>query len=139
LGPISPHLPSAFGTCYPAPMKSHYFIVPLVLALAACSTPEERAREDARDRQAKLRKEAQERFEDRRKQERERQEDVEDARRKAQEDARDRAEDIAKEQSEEAKRSAEYHAYLNEYARTLGKKPSQLSPEELKRIHDKFY
>jgi hypothetical protein len=120
-------------------MKSLFFIVPVALAFAACATPEERAREDALHRQEKLRKQARERFEEERDRERERQEDLEKARREAQEDARDRAEEMAKDRAEAARRDAEYQAYLHEYARASGKTPAQLSPEERKRIRDKFY
>ncbi len=120
-------------------MKSHYFIVPIALVFAACATPEERAREDALHRQEKLRNEARKRFEEERDRDRQRQEDLEKARREAQEDARDHAEEMAKDRAEAAKKDAEYQTYLHEYARALGKTPAQLSPDERKRIRDKFY
>lgn len=120
-------------------MKSHYFILPLVLSLAACGTPEERARHDAIKRQEKLREEARDHFEEQQKRERERREDIENARREAEEDARDRAKDLAEKRADQEKKDAEFHAYLEEYARALGKKPSQLSPEERMRIYEKFH
>ena len=98
-------------------MKPLLFLLVAALALPACvSSPQEKAAEHQRE----LQEEAKEKFEEQKEKEKERTEEVADARRRAAEDA------------------ARYQAYEAEYARQLGKKPSQLTPEERKWVRDHF-
>ncbi len=106
----------------------------LVLLVGACSTPEEQAAA----RQRKLCEDAREKFEEQKKEERERAEEVADARRRAAEDAADRAQEVADARKRAAEDAARYRAYEQEYARQLGKKPSQLTPEERAWVRDHF-
>ena len=113
-------------------------ILAVLTLLASCSTPEERARADAHARQRDLAEEARDNFEREREREQERRSDIEDARRKAAEDAAERARDVAEKRAEAAQDAAKLRAYEVEYARQLGKKPSQLTPAERAWIRDKF-
>ena len=104
------------------------------LLLAACASPEQQAA----DHQRQLREEARERFEERKREERERAEDVAEARRRAAEDAQQRTDDVVDARRRAAEDAARYRAYEQEYARQLGKKPSQLTPEERAWVRDHF-
>ena len=106
--------------------------------ITACSTPEERQRAAAAERQRKLHEEARERFEEQKEKERDRAEEVADARRHAAEDARDRAEEVADARRRAAEDATRYRAYEVEYARQLGKKPSQLTPAERQWVREHF-
>src|SRR5882762_8406088 len=96
-----------------------------ILALTACSTPEQRAAEHQRELQA----EAREKFDEQKQEERERAED-------ASADARKRTEDVVDARRRGAEDAARYRAYEEEYARQLGKKPSQLTPAERAWVRD---
>lgn len=104
------------------------------LLLAGCASPEQQAA--ARQRQ--LQEEAREKFEEQKLEERERAEDVADARRHAAEDAQQRTEEVADARRRAAEDAARYRAYEQEYARQLGKKPSQLTPAERAWVRDHF-
>ena len=104
------------------------------LLLAACASPEQQAA----DRQRQLQEDAREKFEEQRQQERERAEDVANARRRATEDARRRTEEVTDARRRAAEDAARYRAYEQEYARQLGKKPSQLTPAERAWVRDHF-
>jgi hypothetical protein len=106
--------------------------------IASCSTPEERARADAAARQRELSEQARENFERQREQDQERRADIEDARQKAAEDAAERARDIAEKRADAARDAARLRAYEVEYARQLGKTPSQLTPAERAWIREQF-
>ena len=119
-------------------MKVLLSFVAAGLLLTGCSTPEERAREDAAERKAKaaerqreLEEEARENFQEAKAREQE-------AREEAAEDAADRAREVAEKRQEAAEDAARYRAYEAEYARQLGKKPSQLTPAERAWIREKF-
>ncbi len=116
--------------------------LPVILAslalITACSTPEERARKDAEAHQRHLADQARKNLEREREREKDRQEEIEDARRKAAEDAADRAKEVAEKRADAARDAAKIRAYEEEYARQLGKKPSQLTPAERAWIRDKF-
>lgn len=117
-------------------MKPITVLIPfcVLLVFTACSTPEQQAA----DRQRKLHEQARERFEEQKERERERAEDVAEARRRAAEDAQDRARDVAEARERAAEDAARYRAYETEYARQLGKKPSQLTPAERQWVRDNF-
>jgi hypothetical protein len=104
----------------------------------ACSTPEESARADAAAHQRKLAEQARENLDREREREAERRADIEEARANAAEDAADRARDIAEKRADAAEDAARLRAYEVEYARQLGKKPSQLTPSERAWIRDKY-
>lgn len=109
-------------------MKS---LIPLTVlcavVLSSCASPEARQREEARER-----------LEEQKERDKDRAEEVEDARRRAAEDARNRTEDIADARRRGAEEGARYRAYEEEYARQLGKKPSQLTPSERQWVRDHF-
>lgn len=126
-------------------MKRWIFLPSAALLIAACSTPEQRAQADAARRrheaaehQRDLEDQARENF----RQEKERHEegypDRDEARREAAEDAADRGREVAEKREEAAEDAARYRAYEAEYARQLGKKPSQLTPAERAWIREKF-
>lgn len=98
-----------------------------LLALTACGTPGQRAAA----RQQALAEEARENFEARKEEERERAEE-------AAEEARQRAEEVADARRRAAEDAARYRAYEVEYARQLGKKPSQLTPAERAWVREHF-
>lgn len=114
-------------------MKLPLLLFPILL-LAACSTPEESARRDAQKRA----EEARERQIEAAERAREDAEDREDARREAAEDAADRAREIAEKREEAAREAAKYRAFETEYARQLGKRPSQLTPDERAWIRSRY-
>jgi hypothetical protein len=98
-------------------MKPIPFLLLAALMFPACaSSPQERAAERQRD----LQEEAREKFEEQKEKDKERDEELRDTRERAAEDA------------------TRYTAYEAEYARKLGKKPSQLTPEERKWVRDHF-
>lgn len=105
-----------------------------VLAFTACSSPEQRAAAHQRE----LREEAREKFEERKQEERDRAEEVADARKDTGEDARKRAEEVADARQRGAEDAARYRAYEAEYARQLGKKPSQLTASERAWVREHF-
>jgi hypothetical protein len=104
------------------------------LALAGCSTPEQRAP----DHQRQLQEEAREKFEEQKDLARERAEEVADARRDSADDARKRSEDVSDARHRAAEDAARYRAYEEEYARQLGKKPSQLTSAERAWVREHF-
>ena len=115
-------------------MKPLPLLLAVALGLSACSTPEQRAAEHQRE----LRKEAQEKFEEQKEKDKERADDVREARERAAEDARKRTEDIEDARQRAAQDAARYKAYETEYARQLGKKPSQLTPAERQWVRDHY-
>ena len=113
--------------------------------LLGCSTPDERAnaqvaadRRERIEQHRRLEEEARENFEREREREQERREELAEARREAAEDAAERARDIAERRREDAESAARYRAYEVEYARQLGKRPSQLTPAERAWVRDNF-
>jgi hypothetical protein len=111
-----------------------HLVLSAALVFAACSTPEQRAA--AHQRQ--LQEEAREKFSEQKEQERERAEEVANARKDAAEDARKRAEEVTDARRRAAEDAARYRAYEAEYARQLGKKPSQLTPAERAWVREHF-
>ena len=102
-------------------MKLSPLLLIIALAMPACvSSPQEKAAKHQRE----LEEQAQEKFEEQKEHEK-------DAREKAAEDSRRQAEDIADARQRAAEDAAKYKAYLEEYAKQLGKKPSQLNRDEL--------
>ncbi|MEI9892895.1 MAG: hypothetical protein WDN28_03005 [Chthoniobacter sp.] len=98
-------------------MKPLPFLLVAALTLPACvSSPEQKAAEHQRE----LQEEAKEKFEEQKEKDKERADEVREARERAADDA------------------ARYKAYEAEYARQLGKKPSQLTPEERQWVRDHF-
>ncbi len=119
-------------------MKRLIFLSSAALLFVACSTPEQRAQADAAHRrrqaaehQRDLEDEARENFQREREQQ-------DEARRDAAEDAADRSREVAEKRQEAAEDAARYRAYEAEYARQLGKKPSQFTPAERAWIREKF-
>jgi len=109
-------------------MKPLPLLLIAALALPACvSSPQEK---EAKHQQ-ELREQAQEKFEEEKEKEK-------DAREKADEDVKKRAEDIADARQRAADDAGKYKAYLEEYAKQLGKKPSQLTKEELQWVRDHY-
>ena len=116
-------------------MKLLSFSLIAALVCSGCaSSPQEKAAE----RQRELQKEAQERFEEQKEKDKERAEEIQDARERAADDARKRTEDVADARRRAADDAARYRAYEAEYARQLGKKPSQLTSEERQWVLDHF-
>lgn len=114
-------------------------LLPLLLVAAlgvpACvSSPQEKEAE----RQRELREQAKEKFEEQKEKEKEHADEIREARERAAEDAKKRTEDIADARQRAAQDAARYKAYETEYARQLGKKPSQLTPEERQWVRDHF-
>ena len=105
------------------------------LAVSGCaSTP----REKEAQRQRELHEQAREKFEEQKEKEKEHEEEIREARERAAEDARKHQEDVADARHRAAEDGARYKAYEAEYARQLGKKPSQLTPEERQWVRDHF-
>jgi hypothetical protein len=117
-----------------AAMRPLPLLLAVALALPACSTPQQRAAAHQRD----LQDEAREKFEEQKEQDKERADEVRDARERAADDAKKRTEEIADARQRAAEDAARYKAYETEYARQLGKKPSQLTPEERQWVRDHF-
>ncbi len=117
-------------------MKSFIPIVPICAALlfSGCSTPEQRAAAHQRE----LQEEAREKFAEQKEHEKERAEEVANARKEAAEDARKRTEEVADARRRASEGAARYRAYEEEYARQLGKKPSQLTPAERAWVREHF-
>ena len=97
------------------------------LILTSCSTPEERQRVAAHEK-----------YEEQKEKERDRAEEVAEARKRAGEDARDRAQEVSDARRRAAEDAERYRAYEAEYARQLGKKPSQLTPSERQWVREHF-
>ena len=119
-------------------MKPLHYTILLALILSACASPEERRRAAEAERQKELREQAREKFEEEKEKEKERAEEVADARRRAGEDARSRADEVADARRRAAEDAQHYKAYEEEYARQLGKKPSQLTPAERQWVREHF-
>jgi hypothetical protein len=126
-------------------MKVFLSLLSASVLLMGCATPEEKARTAAeRERRAheehqqQLEEEARENFERERARHAGIDEEDEEARREAAEDAADRAREVAEERAEAAEEASRYRAYEVEYARQLGKRPSQLTPAERAWVREKF-
>ncbi|MEP6672754.1 MAG: hypothetical protein ABJF10_26555 [Chthoniobacter sp.] len=116
-------------------MKPLPFLLVTALALAACvSSPQEKAAEHQRE----LQEQAKEKFEEQKEKDKERADEVREARERAADDAKKRTEDVADARQRAAADAARYKAYETEYAHQLGKKPSQLTPEERQWVRDHF-
>lgn len=116
-------------------MKPLPLLLVAALIFPACaSTPQER---EAR-RQRELHEQAREKFEEQKEREKEHAEEVHEARERAAEDARRHAEDVADARQRAAEDAVRYKAYEAEYARHLGKRPSQLTPAERQWVLDHF-
>jgi hypothetical protein len=94
-----------------------FLVLGAVLALTACSTPEERARAE---RQRRI-------------------EDAAEDRRRAEEDRQRAAEDLAEDRRRAAEDAARLRIYEEEYARSLGKTRSQLTREERAWVRERYF
>ena len=119
-------------------MKILPLTIVAAIALASCASPEERKRAAEAEHQKELREEAKEKFEEQKEKDRERAEDVANARERAAEDARARTEEVTDARRRAAEDGERYRAYEAEYARQLGKKPSQLTPAERQWVREHF-
>ena len=123
-------------------------LIPLLCAaitFSGCATPEEKARaeaaerrQDAAERQRELEEQARENFQREREMEAERRGDFAEARRDAAEDTDERRRDSAERRQEIAEDVRRFREYEVEYARQLGKRPSQLTPAEREWLRANF-
>ncbi len=130
-------------------MNFRHLVLPVVLLFAGCHVTEEQARAQAVRRQQREWRKTQETFVQGREGEEERialykeaqlahDELLKEAKHQAADYARENAGEIAYARDEQAKKDEAYRSFERDYARSLGKRPSQLTPEEKQAVHQSF-
>lgn len=99
------------------PLRNFVLLCALSALCAGCATEQERREQEARDRAL----------------------DRQEERQRAREDAVRAQEDRERDRQEAAEAAARYRIYLEEYARSLGKRPSQLTAEERAWVRERYY
>lgn len=126
-------------------MKSLFVLMGVVTALSGCATSqyrdreaEEEERRDARDAWNDYREDERESARREKEMGADRRQDEVYAQQESAAAAADRAQDSSTHRAESKEADARYRAYEAEYARQLGKKPSELTPAERAWIREKF-